>query len=170
MRIVIVNENDEEIGVKEAKDRLPDDIYRSSSLWLTNEEGHVLMAQRSFSKTNSPGLWGPAASGTVEEGETYETNIVKEIEEEIGLSIPLTELIKGPKIRTAEIARVFFNQWYLYTCNKPANLFVLQKEEVEQVAWFTPKELQEALAGNGIPLLPNAPLWLPTLLQAQKGN
>ena len=33
-----------------------------------------------------PEVWGPAVSGTNEEGETYDSNIIKEAQEEIGLT------------------------------------------------------------------------------------
>lgn len=164
MNIIVVDEHDNELGIREASLRAPGDIYRSASLWLTNSKGQVLMAQRAFSKSNSPGKWGPAASGTVEAGETYDTNIVKEIAEEIGLSVELSDLIKGPKALTTEPGRVFFNQWYLYSIDQPAEAFTIQEEEVEQVAWFFPSELQDALSTGSLPLLASAPQWMPLLL------
>src|SRR3989338_10763955 len=85
MRIPIVNEQDEIIGYKDRKDRNKVDIARITGLWLWNEKGEALLAQRSFNKKMHPGMWGPAVAGTVEEGETYESNIIKESEEEIGL-------------------------------------------------------------------------------------
>lgn len=81
MRIPIVNEQDEIIGYKDRKDRNTVDITRITGLWLWNEKGEVLLAQRALSKDINPGLWGPAVAGTVEEGETYESNIIKEAEE-----------------------------------------------------------------------------------------
>src|SRR3989338_11488629 len=83
--IIIVNENDEIIGFKKRGTLKPEDIYRVSALWIENSKGEVLLAQRSFSKKHHPGLWGPAVAGTNEEGETYEENIIKEAEEEVGL-------------------------------------------------------------------------------------
>ena len=71
MKIPIVNEQDEIIGHKEKKDRNPKDIMRITALWLTDLEGNMLLAQRSFNKKHDPGLWASAVAGTVEEGETY---------------------------------------------------------------------------------------------------
>ncbi|MFA6422790.1 MAG: NUDIX domain-containing protein, partial [Candidatus Buchananbacteria bacterium] len=84
-KIIIVNENDEAIGHKERNELDFSDIYRVSGLWITNLKGEILLAQRAFTKNHDPGKWGPAAAGTVEEGEDYETNILKEAEEELGL-------------------------------------------------------------------------------------
>ena len=78
MIIPIVNEQDEIIEYKDRNDRSPEEITRITSLWLGNEKGEVLLAQRAFNKKTSPGLWGPAAAGSVEKGETYDSNIIKE--------------------------------------------------------------------------------------------
>lgn len=84
-KIIIVDENDEIIKHKERGTLNQSDIYRVSALWIQNSKGEILLAQRSFNKKNHPGKWGPAVAGTNDEGETYESNIVKEAEEEIGL-------------------------------------------------------------------------------------
>ena len=85
MKIPVVNQQDEIIGYKEKSLITTDDIYRVSALWITDTTGRILLAKRAFTKSRHPGLWGPAVAGTVEEGETYESNIIKEAEEEIGL-------------------------------------------------------------------------------------
>jgi hypothetical protein len=108
-RIVIVNENDEIIAHKERGTLIQKDIYRVSALWVKNFKGDILLAQRKFTKSHDPGKWGPAVAGTVDEGETYEQNIIKEAEEEIGLKNIRPTL--GPKIRmTGEYN--YFDQWY----------------------------------------------------------
>jgi isopentenyl-diphosphate delta-isomerase len=141
MKIPIVNEQDEIIGYKDREDRNPNDICRITGLWLTDPDGKILLAQRSFSKKLSPGLWGPAVAGTVEEGETYESNIIKEAEEEIGL-IGLKPVI-GPKIRRSTNHECFA-QWFTVVVdhNYP---FKKQDEEVEDVRWFTKDEILKLL-------------------------
>ena len=84
-RIIIVNDQDEIMGHKERGTLVSEDIYRVAGLWVTNSNGNILLAQRQLGKRNDPGKWGPAVAGTVDEGETYESNIIKEAEEEIGL-------------------------------------------------------------------------------------
>jgi isopentenyldiphosphate isomerase len=95
-----------------------------------------LLAQRSFSKKNNPGKWGPTVVGTVEEGETYEDNIIKETFEEIGLEIDPAELTKGSKERREGEANDYFRQWYLLTIDKEIEDFTIQKSEVENLQWF----------------------------------
>lgn len=139
-RFTIVNEHDEVMGYADDE---TGKIYRVTALWLTNSRGDILLAQRAFTKEHDPGIWGPAAAGTVEEGETYETNMPKEVEEELGLkNLPLTI---GPKQRVTGPPYDYFVQWYLATIDKPAEKFVIQKEEVAQVRWFSRHQLATEL-------------------------
>lgn len=141
-RIVIVNDRDEVIGHKERGTLTKEDIYRVSALWITDSRGNILLAQRKFTKTHDPGKWGPAVAGTLDEGETYESNIIKEAEEEIGLQD--IKPVPGPRKRVSGEYN-FFDQWYTLTVDKPAEEFTLQEEEVEQVKWMSPEELDKEL-------------------------
>ncbi|MEK7113309.1 MAG: NUDIX domain-containing protein [Patescibacteria group bacterium] len=141
MQIPIVNEQDEMIGYQERETRNPKDICRVTSLWLTDTAGNILLAQRSFEKKNGPGLWGTAVSGTVEEGETYESNIIKEAEEEIGLK-DLKPLI-GPKFRRST-THEYFGQWFTAMVSHDYP-FVKKDDEVEQIKWFTKDEIKKLL-------------------------
>lgn len=141
-RIVIVNDQDEIIAHKERGTLTKNDIYRASALWVKNSKGDILLAQRKFTKSHDPGKWGPAVAGTVDEGETCEQNIIKEAEEEIGLRN--IKPVPGPKVRmTGEYN--YFDQWYTLTVEKPAEDFIIQEDEVEQVKWFTRAELESEL-------------------------
>jgi isopentenyldiphosphate isomerase len=144
-RIVIVNENDEIIGHKERGTLTKEDIYRVSALWITNSKGDILLAQRKFTKAHDPGKWGPAVAGTVDEGEAYEMNILKEAEEEIGLKDIHPTL--GPK-RRERGEHNYFGQWYLLTIDKPVEDFTIQEEEVEQIKWFARSELEKDICDN----------------------
>lgn len=146
MLLPVVDQNDNEIGFKERDDLLRTDIHRVSCVWITDSNGRHLLAQRALTKKHSPGKWGPAAAGTVEAGETYESNIVKEIEEELGISLSLEELRKGPKIKCERETSTYFSQWYFAIVDKGLNEFVFQEKEVMALRWFTKEEFREALA------------------------
>ncbi|GAF94063.1 unnamed protein product, partial [marine sediment metagenome] len=80
-KIIIVDDNDKIIGYKERDTLKREDIYRVSALWITNSHGEILLARRHHTKSHRPRKWGPAVAGTVDAGETYEDNIIKEAEE-----------------------------------------------------------------------------------------
>lgn len=135
----IVDADDKLIGHKWKEEFDPEkDIYRVSALWLRNSKGEVLLAQRSQKKKNGGGLWGPAVAGTLEYDETYEQNIVKEIQEEIGLTE--LELKSGKKRYIDADNRKYFCMYFYGVCDKLANDFVLE-DEVAAVTWVSEKQL-----------------------------
>ena len=90
-------------------------------------------------------------SGTVDEGETYEINMTKEVGEELGLkNVPLT---LGPKIKVDGMYH-HFTQWYTLQIDKNIDEFIFQKDEVEEIKWFTKEELLDQLKKNPTEFLP----------------
>lgn len=144
-KIIIVDENDEIAGYKSRSEIGQEDIYRVSGLWIENSKGDVLLAQRAFTKKNNPGKWGPAVAGTVAKGETYDSNISKEAQEEIGLSGFVFE--KGEKVRVHG-KHNHFTQWYKLVLDWDIEKFNIKKDEVENLKWFTQEELSEELKNN----------------------
>src|SRR5690606_2120587 len=160
----VVNDKDEIIGHKLRHEiDWKKDIYRIGAVWLTNSKGEVLLAQRLMTKDKDPGKWGPAAAGTLEEGETYESNAYKEAEEEIGLTG--VALKQGPKQRLYE-PRQAFCQWYLAKVDKEVSEFTIQEDEVEQVAWVNPEELKKDLQSNPDKYVPSLSAILAVLAEA----
>ena len=152
MRIPIVNEQDEIIKNIDVSERQKGDIGRVFALWVTNEKGEILLAQRSFDKLRDPGKWGPAVAGTVEEGETYEENIIKEAEEEIGL-VGITPKIEQ-KYRKST-SHEYFSQWFSVVVDSKYP-FVKQDSEVAEIKWFTKDEILKSFKGN-----PDS--WIPSI-------
>jgi dipeptidase E len=142
MKIPIVDENDNIIEYRERDNCDINAIYRVSSLWITDNEGKILLARRAFNKVHDPGKWGPAVAGTVEEGETYEENIIKETEEEIGLK-DIKPIIGIKKRRKAKWN--YFAQEFLLTLPTDFNDFKIQEDEVAEVKWFSEEELRREL-------------------------
>ena len=145
MKIPIVDENDEIIGVVDGKNEIdlhPELIYRACSLWITNSKDEILLARRAFNKDHDQGKWGPAVAGTVEEVETYESNIIKEAEEELGLKN--IKPIRGEKLRKKTKWNYFFQRFYLIL-DKDISEFKIQENEVAEIKWFTEEELKKEL-------------------------
>lgn len=145
-KIIIVDENDVPIGSK-YRDEIDykKDIYRWSGIWIENSQGKVLIAQRKLTKDKDPGKWGPAVAGTLEEGETYESNAYKEVQEELGITVDALTL--GPK-QHADTPRRYFGQWFLCKIDKSLKEFIIQEEEVEQIAWIKKEELVKDMKQN----------------------
>jgi len=144
-KIIIVDEDDQIIGHKNRDEITSGDIYRSSSLWIINRQGEILLAQRALSKDHGPGMWGPAVEGTIERGETYESNMIKETGEELGLLN--VKPIEKDKIRVAGKWN-HFCQRFLLVLDRNAKDFAIDKAEVEQVRWFSKEELSAKMKEN----------------------
>lgn len=145
MEIPIVNEKDEIIAYKERAFTKQSDIYQVSALWITNSKNEVLLAQRSLSKKHDPGKWGPAVAGTVERGESYEKNMLKEAFEELGLKDFNYQI--GPKLRRTGMHN-YFVQRYIATIDNDIPEFVFLPDEIEAIAWFSKKELEKDITLN----------------------
>ena len=143
--MIIVDEQDNEIGIKSVAGH--DDIYRVSALWLTNKSGEILLARRAYTKKHHPGKWGPAVAGTVEEGETYLSNIVKETEEELGLKFGEQDFILGPKYLSRE-TWTHWGQWFLVKKDIPLGEMSPEEDEVAEIRWFKPEDLEKELKSN----------------------
>ena len=146
-KIIIVDKNDKVIRLEEWEDLKNEDIYRVSGLWIENSKGEVLLARRALSKSHDPNRWGPAVAGTLEEGETYDSNILKEAEEEIGFKNVKFE--KGPKSKIMLVGRLrYFLQWYMVKIDQPLSEFKIKKSEVAEVKWFSKDEIKKKLKEN----------------------
>ena len=141
-KINIVDELNNIIGIK-YRDEINYEVdrYQCTGLWVTNSNGEVLIAQRKLTKEKDPGKWSCAVTGTVAEGETFESNIYKEAEEEIGLNGFVFDL--GP-LQKNEKPRKNYAQWFVVReVDLPVEAFSLQEDEVEQITWIKPEKLVE---------------------------
>lgn len=141
-KIIIVDKNDKIIGYKNRDTLDKGDIYRVSALWITNSLGEILLARRHHTKSHHPRKWGPAVAGTVEENETYEENIIKEADEELGLKNIKLKL--GPKTKTDDEYH-HFTQWFILNVDMNIIEFKIQKDEVEEIKWFSSQKLKKQL-------------------------
>lgn len=163
-RIVVVDAEDRVVACKDRNALEPGDIYRVTSLWLKNSKGEVLLAQRALTKKKDPGKWSCAVAGTVDEGEEYDDNIIKEIREEIGISIPIEALQKGPNIFIHGNSNDFFDQWYVGTV--PADtVLTRQEDEVAALRWMSPEEVRTTLREHPDFFIASAHEWLPRMLE-----
>ncbi len=141
---ILVDEKDNEVGTREGDHFKKGDIVRISALWLENSQGEILITKRSMKKKYDPGLWSSAAAGTLEPGESYEDNIYKEAEEEIGLTgVKLKKVVKYLFWRPDGTGR--YVQWYRAVIDWPIDRFRLQDSEVAAAAWISRKQLKYEL-------------------------
>jgi len=142
-KIILVNEHDEVIGSCLRSEKPDDVIIRVTAVWIQNSKGDVLLAQRAHHKKVKPGQWSVAAGGTVEYGESYLDNAVKELHEEIGYIVDPVLFRAENKFFLPDENSNSFGMVYLLILDN-LNLESLELENaVADVKWFSRKALRD---------------------------
>ncbi len=91
--VVLVNENDTQIGIMEkmAAHMVPR-LHRAFSIFIFNSKGELLLQQRSFSKYHSPGLWTNTCCSHPHNGESLEQATARRLQEEMGMTCDMHEV------------------------------------------------------------------------------
>ena len=141
----VVNDDDEIIGrelrsVVHARELL----HRAVHVLVYNAAGQLFLQKRSMTKDNDPGLWDSSCSGHVDSGESYAVAAERELMEEIDLLVdePMEELFK---IEASAGTGWEFAVIYRTESEGP---FTLCPEEIDEGRWFTPEEINNALANE----------------------
>lgn len=127
------------------------DLHRTSHIWVVRktEKGFdVLLQKRSLHKDSFPGCYDISSAGHVAAGDDYLESAVREIGEELGISVSEEELdllgIHQGIMNGNFYGKPFFNHEIsaVYVYDRPIHTenLVLQKEEVEEVRWMDYEE------------------------------
>src|SRR5258708_184111 len=131
----VVNERDEVVDHKPRSEvhRLGL-MHRAVHVLVFNARGEVFLQKRSMRKDRQPGLWDSSASGHLDTGEDYDACAIRELREEIGLSLSappqrLFKLAASPETDQEHV--------WVYRCAAEGP-FSLHPEEIETGDWFSP--------------------------------
>lgn len=112
---------------------------RSTNVFILNSRGDVLCHQRSLQKERLPGGWVTHVGGHVGIGETYDSNALKELQEEAGIRVSSERLIKWRTTKKEE-ARLWIAE-YVLLHDAPVSSLVPQPGEVERFEWKSLSEI-----------------------------
>lgn len=71
-------------------------MHRSVHIIVFNSQGDLFLQKRSMIKDENPGLWDTSAAGHVDAGEDYLHCAERELEEELGISVAMDEVMCIP--------------------------------------------------------------------------
>lgn len=141
----VVNDRDEVTGQATRKDVHKQKLrHRSVHALAFGADGRVFLQKRSMLKDSSPGKWDASCSGHLNSGEDYETAVVRELGEEIGLTVvPASGLTPLFKLEASADTGWEFVWVYRLKSDGP---FVLHPAEIERGEWFTTDEVTRGMA------------------------
>lgn len=139
----IVNENNELTG--QVEDRwvaYNTGLWRRTvSSWIMNKKGEVLLQKRSPMKERNPNKWAKTG-GQVEAGESVEDAIFREVKEDLGIEIPKDQIkVESIYKNKGKIGRRFVYN-FVFVVDYKIEEYVLQKEEVSDVRYFTIERME----------------------------
>jgi 8-oxo-dGTP diphosphatase len=104
---------------------------------LILNEGKVLIVKRSNEEEIGRGTW-ELVGGKIDFGENLETALLREIKEEVGLSVIVERILYATTFKTGSTRQVVL---LTYLCRSHANAIVLSNEHSDYL-WATKEEVK----------------------------
>lgn len=139
----IVNEHDEVIGqTSRGEAHARGLMHRAVHIMLSNSDGQYFLQRRSLTKDTNPGLWDSSAAGHVDAGEQYLQSAVRELEEELGVSVEPHQLTEIGRLLPSENNGYEFVRVY---CVHSDAAVTIEPSEIDEGKWVDVDTLNEWL-------------------------
>ena len=136
--------------------------HRTTHIWIVrkkNENVQILLQKRAKNKDSFPGCYDISSAGHIPAGDDFIESGLRELKEELGLSIQKEELVE------CGILNIFTENEFHgihYVDNQISKVFLLwkdveteelslQKEEIESVMWMNFQDCKDAVKAQSIP-------------------
>jgi len=114
-------------------------FHRAVHILVQDAEGRFYLQRRSWNKDSAPGCWVTSCSGHVDAGEDYRGAAIRELNEELGIEVPLEELLEvGRHPAVPETGNEFVR---LYVVRDFCGHLTPNPEEILEGAWKTAAEI-----------------------------
>ncbi|GAB5538185.1 MAG: isopentenyl-diphosphate Delta-isomerase [Salibacteraceae bacterium] len=141
-RVVLVNENDQDIGQMEKMEAHERGVlHRAFSIFLFNSKKELLLQQRAKSKYHSGGLWTNTCCSHPRPGESLETATNRRLQEELGMSCDMSHLLSfvyKAKLDHGLIEHELDHVFIGHTDTEPT----INRDEVEDWKYVTLSDLE----------------------------
>ncbi len=138
-----------EVKLKSEAHRLG--LYHASvHIWFFTDQGKIVLQKRACNKDTYPDLWDVSVAGHIGAGETPEDSAIREVKEEIGLSISKNDLMfigiyLAEKTPRPDLYDNEFHHIYLSRLDVSTKTLTLQEEEVSDLTLIDLDELKNIL-------------------------
>lgn len=130
--------------------------HRIVVIAITDEQGNILMQQRSKNKDKNPGEWDVAAAGHVSSGQNSTEAAIRETLEEVGIKVNKKELEYILTYKNKENVEEDYIDNQIYDCyivkreRIDLNNIKIQESEVDQVKLCNLKEFNQIIKNGNI--------------------
>lgn len=138
--------------------------HRAISIILVNDNGDVLLQQRSKNKKTWPNMWDVMAGGHVLAGEFGYEAAIRETKEEVGIDITKEDLLYIGSTTSENIfpniINRHYNEYFVITKKVDIKDIKLQEDEVQDIRWFKKEEVINRIHNNYDGLTEKIAQWL----------
>ena len=132
-RFPVVDKNDRILRYARRSDVHGNNLrHRAVHILIFDQAGDVYLQQRSRWKDRHPLKWDSSAAGHVAAGESYDETARRELEEELGINVPLEKILKLPASARTEQEFVWLYRGRIH--GHP----IVNRSEIESGAFFPP--------------------------------
>ena len=141
-------------------------LHNEVACFVINDNNEVLLEKRSPTKRYSPNKYGLCA-GHVMAFEPLKSALVREIKEEIGITVSENDLIPfGEKEYIREETNSHITYFFYIKLNLDISEFTIQKEELTEVKWFKIEDIINLVKQDNNPtVITNERLYLLDILK-----
>lgn len=149
--IDVLNEDGSQTGMSKTKEQIhiDGDWHRAVHIWFVNSKDEVLLQRRAKTKVNHPDMWDISVAGHISAGEKPIPSALREIEEEIGITIDPSELLKIGELKSESIQNngtyinKEINDVFLVRKDIPLETMTKQDSEVDALTYIPIVELKK---------------------------
>ncbi len=137
-------------GVSKRRDEkfLPGDYHIVVHICIFDSNKRMLIQKRNSNKKDWPNLWDLSVAGSAQHKEDSSTCAMREIKEEIGLDVDLSD--ERPYITIH--FKYGFDDYYILKKDLDVDGLLLQKDEVDSIKWADKDEILRLLdEGSFVP-------------------
>lgn len=147
MELVDLYDSQKELtGETVDKKEVPEGKFRLSvHVWITNDQGELLLQQRLATAHKFPNMWS-VTGGAVQAGESSLDGVLRELSEELGIKADKEEM----KFLASYRRKFDYVDVWLLNRNIDVKNIKMQEDEVRAVKWVTMEEFEKMLENKKV--------------------
>jgi isopentenyldiphosphate isomerase len=122
--------------------------HRATGIWVVNSVKQILCQKRSLKVDIKPGKWSAFFGGHLHPKDTYKSNAIEELSEELGIYVQEKKLIPYNILKSDKPTHKEFQHAFIYKLINKKITFRFEKEEIDEVRWLDLEEVKKHLLSS----------------------